>query len=72
MYDDIRDELIFSNPNIPPSDKFITLFNSENKTLLHSLGRPPILERFIDKSDVIHIVGQTSLNDILFDINTYL
>ena len=38
MYDDIRNELIFSNPNIPPSDKFIALFNSENKTLLYNLG----------------------------------
>ena len=64
MYDDIRNELIFSNPNIPPSDKFIALFNSENKTLLYNLG--------LYKSDVIHIVGQTSLNDILFYINTYL
>ena len=29
-YDDIRNELFFSKPNIPPSDEFITLFNSEN------------------------------------------
>ena len=76
MYDDIRNELFFSNPNIPPGDKFITLFNLENKTLLYNLGlhfaRPPIWERFIDKSDVINIVGQPSLNDILFYINTYL
>ena len=38
MNDDIRNELIFSNPNITPNDKFIALFNSENKTLLHNLG----------------------------------
>ena len=38
MYDDIRNELFFSNPNIPPSDKFIALFNSVNKTLLYNLG----------------------------------
>ena len=38
MYDDIRNELIFSNPNIPLSDKFIALINSENKTLLYNLG----------------------------------
>ena len=38
LYDDIRNELIFSNPNIPPSDKFMALFNSENKTLLYNLG----------------------------------
>ena len=38
MYNDIRKELFFSNLNIPPSDKFITLINSDNKNILYTLG----------------------------------
>ena len=36
-YDDKRNEIIFSNTNIPPSDKFITLFISEYNKLLYNL-----------------------------------
>ena len=30
--------ITFFNPDIPPSDKFITLFNSENKNISYNLG----------------------------------
>ena len=73
-YDDIRNELFFSNPNIPPSDKFLTL--SENKKLIVQFrtvhfARSPMQGRFIDTSDVIHIVGHTYWNYILYYITMF-
>ena len=66
----------FFIPNIcDNSDLFITLFNSENERILYNLGL--YISRTLQcnikdlLTKVIHFVGQTFLNDILFYIITY-